>query len=466
MAGWARAWKEARPSAEQRPETAIRPPAVGDDADDWNAHGIAFRHESRFGEALAAFDRALALAPDYPPALYNKGLVLAGLDRLDEAVDCFRLALENCAATEPPTRVAEVCESLAGALCGLNRYEEAVAVYRALATLKADPTPVEWYLSMALLMLGRFAEGWQKYESRFAMPENAERAAEVRPLDLSEVAGKRVLVWGEQGHGDNIQFARYVPLLAARGAQVCFAAYPELAPLMREMEGVGSVMTSGDAKPECDLVTSLLSLPLAFRTELASIPGKVPYLRAPAARLSEWRAILGPRRQPRVGIAWWGSQHIPYRSLPLAALEPLLQRRDVTFHVLHTEIPVGDRLLLAKYPHVVDHSAALGDFADTAALIQSLDLVVTIDTSVAHLAGALARPVWIMLAFSADWRWLLDRDDSPWYPTARLFRQKRRGDWESVMTAVSQALSEWFAGERGSGAAAALHSGEMAGAPA
>jgi tetratricopeptide (TPR) repeat protein len=466
MAGWARAWKDARPPSAPPPETDVRPPVGGNDADGWNACGIAWRHESRFGEALAAFDRALALAPGYPPALYNKGLVLAGLDRLDEAADCFRAALENCAATEAPARVAEVCESLAGALCGLNRYEEAVSVYRALATLKPDRGPTEWDLSLALLMLGRLAEGWEKYEFRYSRPDQSKPHPAVRPLDLSEVAGKRVLVWGEQGHGDNIQFARYVPLLARKRAQVCFAVYPELAPLMREMEGAGAVVTSEDPDASYDLVTSLLSLPLAFRTELASIPAEVPYLRAPAARLSEWRAILGPRRRPRIGIAWWGSQHIPYRSLPLAALEPLLRRRDVTFHVLHKEIPIGDRLLLAKYPHVVDHSAVLGDYADTAALIQSLDLVVTIDTSIAHLAGALARPVWIMLAFSADWRWLLDRDDSPWYPTARLFRQKRRGDWDSVVTAGSQALSEWLAGERGSGAAATLHSGELASAPA
>lgn len=462
MAGWAHAWKERQPSAEPPPpETAVRPP-IGDDADGWNAYGTALRREGRLAEAIAAFDEALALAPGHPPALYNKGLVFAQLGRLGEAVDCFRMTLENCAATETPDRVAEVCESLATALCSLNRYEEAVPVYRALVTLKPDPKPVEWYLSLALLMLGRFAEGWQKYESRFAMPEHALRAAEVRPLDLSEIAGKRVLVWAEQGHGDNIQFARYLPLLAERGAEVCFAVYPELAALMRETEGIGAIMTSGDPRPQSDLVTSLLSLPLAFRTELGSVPAKVPYLRAPAGRLSEWRAILGSRRRPRIGVAWWGSQHIPYRSLPLAALEPLLRRRDVTFHVLQKEMPTEDRELLANYPHVVDHGAALGDYADTAALIQSLDLVVTIDTSVAHLAGALAQPVWIMLAHSADWRWLLDREDSPWYPTARLFRQKRRGDWESVVTALSKALSEWLAGERGSGAA--LRSGGLASA--
>jgi ADP-heptose:LPS heptosyltransferase len=183
-----------------------------------------------------------------------------------------------------------------------------------------------------------------------------------------------------------------------------------------------------------------MSLPLAFGTRVTNVPAHVPYLRVPPDFLLLWRTLLGRRKRPRVGIAWSGSQHIPHRSMPLRALAPLLRRQEYEFHSLQLEIPEADRDWLAAIPWLIDHSQEQKDFADAAALVAEMDLVLTIDTSLAHLAGALARPVWIMLPFTADCRWLLDRDETPWYPTARLFRSKRFGDWDGVVADVMKAL--------------------------
>ena len=264
--------------------------------------------------------------------------------------------------------------------------------------------------------------------------------------NIVDVAGRHVLLVCEQGHGDIIQFARYAPLLARLGARVTLQVYVKLKVLMQTLHGVDTVITPDETEPLVDIVTPLLSLPLAFGTDIVSIPADVPYLRAPPDRLAKWQSRLGPRTRPRVGIVWWGSQHIPKRSMPIERMQPVLRRGGIEFHALQKEIHELDCAWLAAHPWVADHSAELTDFADTAALISMMDLVITIDTSVAHLAGALAVPVWIMLPFSADWRSLLGRADSPWYPTARLFRQQCRGDWDGVVADVTWALDEWSGG--------------------
>jgi hypothetical protein len=260
-------------------------------------------------------------------------------------------------------------------------------------------------------------------------------------LDLDMVAGKRILLAAEQGRGDILQFARYAPLLARRGAEVVIEAYPDLAALLRTVDGVADVIEYETATPH-DLLTSMLSLPMAFGTEVQNIPAAVPYLHAPPERLAAWRDRLGPRGKPRIGLAWWGSQHIPERSIQVDALEPLLHRSDIEFHALQPEFPDAHRDWLAANRLAVLTAGQLRDFADTAALIMQMDLVITIDTAVAHLAGALGRPVWVMLLRGSDWRWLRQRSDSPWYPTARLFRRGAERDWAAVVDAVVQALPE------------------------
>ncbi len=300
----------------------------------------------------------------------------------------------------------------------------------------------DWNESLVLLLRGQYAEGWQKYEGRWHVADHDPPHKDARVPDLAEVAGKRILLVCEQGHGDMIQFARYASILVRHGARVSLRTYVELKTLMQSMVDVETVIAVGEQEPPVDIVTPLLSLPLVFGTEVDSVPADVPYLHAPPARLAAWQRRLGPRTRPRVGLVWWGAQHIPKRSLPIEALLPVLSLSGIEVHSLQKDLPPAQRDWLAARPLPIDHSADLQDFADTAALISLLDLVVTIDTSVAHLAGALGKPVWIMLQNSADWRWLLDRDDSPWYPTARLFRQRQRGDWDGVVADVVRALAD------------------------
>ena len=258
----------------------------------------------------------------------------------------------------------------------------------------------------------------------------------------TDIAGKSILLQAEQGLGDTLQFIRYAPLVAALGARVVVRVQPTLGALLARLPIADTVLTFADAVPDVDVQCPIMSLPLVFRTTLANVPAQAPYIGASPEYLMLWQALLGLRRRRRIGIAWFGRQNRPQRSMPLQALAPLLlARQDLEFHSLQKEIPDADRHWLATHRAMVDHSADQKNFADTAALVAQMDMVLSIDTSLAHLAGALGKPVWIMLPFSADWRWLVGRTDTPWYPTARLFRQKRPDDWEGVVAEVAQALS-------------------------
>jgi hypothetical protein len=336
---------------------------------------------------------------------------------------------------------------MVAALCHVfveqERYEDALAVFACAPPGLAGNPVLAWNESLTRLMLGDYAQGWRLYERRFEVLAHDPPRPAAQVLDPAAVAGRRVLLFGEQGRGDVIQFARYLPMLAARGATVLVEAYSDLLPLLGEVPGVAAVAEPGGPVPPHDLLTPLLSLPLAFGTELDSIPAAVPYLRPPEARLAAWSARLGPRVRPRVGLCWWGFQHIPKRSIPGFMLAPLLGCEDLEFHAVQKDITPSDADWLARHPSVRVHAAALRDFADTAALLQQMDLVISIDTAVAHLAGALGRPVWIMLPFSPDWRWLRGREDSPWYPSARLFRQGRSEVWPDVVQRVAAALQAW-----------------------
>lgn len=420
-----------------RRSLALRP----GDADTLNNLGNALAGRFQHQEATDCFHQALALRPNAPQVLYNLGRSLLALDRPEEAVESFRAALAFAGPDIEPARLIDLYASLCEALVQQCPYEEALAVCRSAPASIAEAPPIQWNESLTLLMLGDYAEGWRKYECRFLIADHDPPREGATVLDLDQIAGQRVLVFPEQGQGDMIQFARYLPLLAARGAHVLVETYVELKPLFETIEGVARVVTPEEVVPEHDKLTPLLSLPLAFGTVLTSIPAQVPYLRAPKQRMARWSALLGPRMRPRIGVAWWGSQHIGKRSMPIGTLAPVLRLPGIAFHALQKELPAADQDWLAAQPLVADYRAELKDFADTAALIAHMDLVISIDTSVAHLAGALGVPVWIMLPFRPDWRWLREREDSPWYPTARLFRQARRGDWDDVVRRVAEALS-------------------------
>jgi tetratricopeptide (TPR) repeat protein len=360
----------------------------------------------RFEEALASYDAALAARPDYAEALANRGATLYELARFDAAS---------------------------------ASYEQAIA-------LCPDHADAHFFKGLSSLVTGDFARGWIEYEWRRKAPSariTQRDLPQPRWLGDGDIAGKTILLHSEQGLGDTIQFCRYVPLVAERGGRVILEVERPLRALMTGLAGTALVVAKGDPLPAFDLQCPLPSLPLAFQSRLETIPSTTPYLRVPKQALDRWRALLGTRRSLRIGLAWSGNtKHVRdrERSMRLRDLLPLLDI-EATFVSLQKEVRAGDAASLESC-NMLRFSGEIGDFSDTAALISQLDLVISVDTSVAHLAGALGKPVWILLTHAPDWRWLLDRDDSPWYPSARLFRQRETREWGSVTMRVREALLE------------------------
>jgi hypothetical protein len=292
------------------------------------------------------------------------------------------------------------------------------------------------------LMIGDFDRGWEKREWKSNLNNFAQ------PMWLgSKIADKAILLHARRmlGFGDTIQFCRYVPLVAKRAARVILEVQTPLQGLMSTFAGVAQVVTRGDLLPNFDVQCPLESLPLAFRTRLETIPSATPYLRVSSQAMMHWNARLGSRRHPKIGLAWSGN---PFnlndhnRSIKLKSLLSLLDF-NATFISLQKDVRTGDAGVLKARSDVLHLGDELKNFSDTAAIISNLDLVISVDTSIVHLAGALARPIWVMLPFIPDWRWLLDREDSPWYPTARLFRQDDSRAWDSVITRVHAALQDF-----------------------
>jgi tetratricopeptide (TPR) repeat protein len=402
--------------------------------------GIALGRLDRHPEALAAFDIAATLAPGHPLVHYNRGLSLFHVGRYEEAVAAYDRAL----AALPNHVGAHNNRGLT--LQALNRHREAVASYERALALDKNFADAHFNLALALLTLGEFRRGFAEYEFRWqrtGMP--AQRRGHGRPLWLGEYppTGRTILLQGEQGLGDTIQFARYAPLLAKAGAKVVLEVQPELKAPLARMDGVAGVVARGEAPPPFDVYCPLGSLPLALKTEVTTIPAEVPYLAAAPARVEEWRSRL-PEDGARVAIAWAGSAghaNDRNRSIPFGALTPLWSLPGVRFLAIQRELRPGEAEALAAEPRLTPLGAALRDFDDTAAIVALSDLVVTVDTSVAHLAGAMGRPVWILVPFSPDWRWGLEGERSPWYPTARLIRQRAPGDWTGAIAQLAADLA-------------------------
>jgi len=310
-------------------------------------------------------------------------------------------------------------------------------------------TGAVWNEALLRLTLGQFEIGWRKYESRW---QKSEFAGLIQPFrqprwtGAEDVAGKTVLLHAEQGLGDVIQFCRYAPLLAQRGAKVIVAAHRPLKPFLQTLRGVAQVICNGDPLPPFDFYSPLMSLPWAFGTRLETVPAEVPYLHPDPVRIERWAERLGPRRRMRVGLAWSGDPRLAHdhrRSIPVRTLEPLLAA-PADFVCLSKFVREGDEEEMRRLG-VLHFGEELTDFAETAALADHMDLIVSVDTSIAHLAGALALPLWLLIADPPEYRWMLEREDSPWYPTARLFRQHSRGDWPEVIARVSRSLREAIA---------------------
>jgi tetratricopeptide (TPR) repeat protein len=435
----------------KRPQEALasydRALALGlDSAELHYDRGNALSALEKFDEALASFERAVARSPDNAWAHCNKGIVLLELNRFDEALASH----ERAVALRPDSAIAHHNRGVA--FYKLQRLEEALACYEQALALQPDLPEVHFAEAHYRLLTGDLPLGWQKAEWRWKIePVKSNKRDFVQPYwsGSQNIAGKTVLLHSADGLGDAIQFARYAPLVAARGARVILEVLWPQRELMRTLAGVTQVVAQGEPLPDFDLHCSLLSLPVAFGTRLATIPAETPYLRAAGSAADSWNARLGPRNRPRIGIAWSGNpihHDDRNRSIGLRPLLPLLAGIDAAFVSLHRDVRDADAAVLAERSDIVHFGEELKDYADTAALIANLDLIVSVDTSVAHLAGALAKPVWILLPFVPDWRWLLDRDDSPWYPTARLFRQDATRAWDAVIPRVRAALHDYVSG--------------------
>jgi tetratricopeptide (TPR) repeat protein len=408
-----------------------------------NGRGVALLELRRHEEALQSFDRALAYVPDHLDALGNRANALLRLNRVAEAVDAYGRALERAPASAP------LLANRAAALRRLDRPQE--ALMSAVAALKMDPDHVHarFVESVARLTLGDFAAGWRAYESRWHIGWLASQRRDFgAPLWLGKESldGKTILLHAEQGIGDTIQFVRYAPLLTGRGARVILEVQAELVTLMARMPGVAAVVARNAPLPPYDFHCPLLSLPLAFGTTLATIPADRPYLHAAGPDIASWRVRL-PQDRPRVGLVWSGMRSHDNdlnRSMRLATLTPLLDLSEIAFVSLQHDVRDGDVEFLRSHRNITAIGAEFRDFSDTAAAIENLDAVVAVDTAVAHLTGALGKPLFLLLPFAADFRWLRERSDSPWYPSARLFRQPRFADWDGAVNLLRQSLVSQF----------------------
>jgi tetratricopeptide (TPR) repeat protein len=405
----------------------------------------ALKDAGRLEEAIASYDQAIERKPDYAYAFCNRGVVQHRLHLLPQALS----SLDRAIALESADAVAHYNRALVLQDC--SRWQEAAASYEQAISLNPDFADAQYNRALTLLFLGDFERGWAAFEWRW---ENARRLAigEVRtfqePLWLGDapIAGKRLLLHHEAGLGDTLQLCRYAPLAAARGATVLLEVQPSLVSLLAHLEGVSQVIPSGGALPPFDYHCPLMSLPLAFNTTLDTIPAAPSYLHNDAAKVAQWRRRLGERTRPRIGLTWSGNANQPIeprRRIPLADWLPHLPP-EFEYFCLQKELREADRVARDSSGLIVSFDDELPDFAATAALCECMDLVISVDTSLAHLSGALGQRTWVLLSFVPDWRWLLEREDCPWYPGMKLYRQKTAGDWSTVFARVATDLRREF----------------------
>jgi Tfp pilus assembly protein PilF len=406
-----------------------------DDLDSVMSRGRVRASLGQFEGAAADFAKATRLVPQSPDAWNNLGNVLLDLEREPEAIAAYDKAL----ALRP--NFAQVLFNKGKALGALERYTEAAVAYESALALNPQYEEAKWHLSWVKLVLGDFAEGWPLFEARWTVPQlgNQRRYPQLPQwLGKESIAGKSILLYAEQGLGDTLQFCRYVPLLQSMGAKVSLAVQQPLVSLLAgQWPGVMVAESFADVSG-FDLAIPLMSLPLALCTRLETIPAAVPYIQVANA------TTIAASDRPRVGLVWSGSaghKNDKNRSMALSVLAPLFEL-PVDWVCLQPDVRERDRAWLAAHPDVVLSQPALSDFAETARVIAGLDWVVTVDTAVAHLAGALGKTVWLLLPTGPDYRWLLERTDSPWYPTARLFRQSTRGDWAGVVQRLGEAIHD------------------------
>jgi tetratricopeptide (TPR) repeat protein len=415
-----------------------------DHADTHNILGSAYQEKGELDNAVACYRNAIRCDGNSFMAYNNLGATLRLQGNLDEAVASYQNALQ----IKPD--FAAAMNNLGTALRDKGDLDDAMSWYRKAIQLTPDFADAHWNLSFALLLAGLFQEGWQEYEWIWKLKKPKYRLPQ--PLwDGADIRGKRILLYAEQGFGDVIQFVRYAPMVADRGAEVIVGCQKELKSLLKSLPGVSAVVAFGEALPHYDIQCPLPSLPRIFHATLENMHSSVPYLHADLGLIAKWRDRLqNDTLSLNIGLTWAGSPgHLNdrNRSCPIDLFVPITRIDGVRLFSLQKEIHemwTGNALSDLK---LIDYTRDIADFSDTAGIIMNLDLVITVDTAVAHIAGAIGKPVWTLLPYSPDWRWMLNREDSPWYPTMRLFRQPSPGDWISVISKVHCELEKIIAGK-------------------
>ena len=406
----------------------------------FNNQGNSLQALNRHDEALASYAQALKLQPDYAEALNNQGYSLKALNLYDEALVSYAQALK----LQPD--YAEALNNQGNCLQALNRHDEALASYAQALKLQPDYADAYWNLSLLQLLQGNYKEGWQNYEWRKKIAKKTKNGYSSLPqqqawLGMQDLKDKNILISKEQGLGDYIQFCRYLPMIQELGGKIILDTPKSLRPLIDTL-GIDKTYTDELEKVQFQYHCAIMSLPLAFKTKLGTIPNQGTYLFTPDDKKKYWQEKLGKKTTPRIGLVWSGNEsHVNdlNRSLSLEQLKPWLDL-PYEFHSLQIDYRKHDIKLLPTFPNLYCHEKDIEDFTDTAGLIESMDLIISVDTSVAHLAGAIGKKILILLPYASDFRWLVGRPDSPWYPTARLFRQPAIDNWESVVKEIKQLL--------------------------
>lgn len=404
----------------------------------------ALKDSGQLEDALASYNQAIERKPDYAYALCNRAVVQQSLGAFNEALISYDRAL----AVDPNDPLAHNNRALL--LQSMYRWDEALASYDRAIAINPSYADAHYNRSLTALFLGDFTSGWQDFEWRRQVAQRINSGAprefkQPQWLGDQPIAGKRLLVYSEQGLGDTLQFCRYATLAATQGATVILEIQPSLVSLVKTLAGAAEVIATGSPLPPFDYHCPLMSLPLAFKTTVDSIPAPGPYLRSNPEKVAAWHSVLGVASAPRVGLVWSGNPNNaidPRRTITLAQWIPRLPQGPHYFR-LQNDVRPADQVTLQANPQII----SLGEFPSfesTAALCECLDLVVCVDTSVAHLAGALGKRTWMLIPYVPDWRWMRDREDTPWYPNLKLYRQRQAGDWDEVLDRVGNDLRREF----------------------
>ncbi|MBM4137553.1 MAG: tetratricopeptide repeat protein [Nitrospira sp.] len=411
------------------------------DHDHFMAHyslGNVFQEKGLLDKALKYYQKAMELNSTNPDIYNDIGTVLQELGQFDEAITYYQKALQF-----NQNFVKALC-NMGNVLQRKGKYDEAVQFYQKVMQLDPQNIDAHFNMSLILLLSGKFKEGWEEYEWRWKLKDFYRRDFPQPLWDGSNIRGLTILLHAEQGFGDTIQFIRYAPLVAERGAKVIFECHRELKSLFQNVHGIQQVIAPGEQLPEFKLQCPLLRLPFIFDTTLETIPSKIPYITVTPVLIQKWRdKIRHDDFNLKIGLAWFGNpKHYndQTRSCSLDTFLSLVQLDNFTFYSLQKREGAEQSKFPPEGMKLLDLTDEIKDFSDTAALIENLDLIISVDTAVAHLAGALGKPVWTLLPFTPDWRWMLNREDSPWYPTMRLFRQYSPGDWKSVTARIVEDL--------------------------